>query len=218
MMRWMKTRNLREAVRSLFSMPVTERFPKVRHRPVSGSRGKPQFDESGCIACGSCASVCPSGAIRAHDPKPGTPGRKTRAVRRMELRYGACHFCGLCEDRCITGRGIRLTREFDLALIDRTLASESIEKEMVFCERCGCALTTADHLIWIAGRLREMAAANPGLTRILQDPRETLTPSSPGTHPDRGDDAGILCPDCRRNVRLADTGGPPPPSSASQTR
>jgi formate hydrogenlyase subunit 6/NADH:ubiquinone oxidoreductase subunit I len=216
--RWMKSRDIREAVRSLFSMPVTEGFPKTRFRPVDGSRGKPQFDETGCVACGSCARVCPSGAIRVHDPKPGAPGRKIRAVRRMEVRYDACHFCGLCEERCITGRGIRLTREFDLALIDRTLASESIEKEMVFCEGCGRAVTSAAHLVWIAGRLGEMASANPALIRILQDPRVTIHASPPGTPPDRSDDAKILCPDCRRNVRLSDGRGLSPPSSMSQTR
>jgi formate hydrogenlyase subunit 6/NADH:ubiquinone oxidoreductase subunit I len=196
-------RRIREAVRSIFSPPVTEGFPKVRHRPPDGSRGKPQFDEAGCVGCGSCAAVCPSGAIRVHDPKPAAAGRKMRAVRRMEVRYGACHFCGLCEERCITGRGIRLTREFDLALIDRSLAAESVEKEMIFCERCGAALTTAEHLDWIAGRLGEAARANPGLIRALQDPSVSLRASPPG----RGDDACILCPDCRRIVRLVGASG-----------
>jgi formate hydrogenlyase subunit 6/NADH:ubiquinone oxidoreductase subunit I len=203
MKRWIKTRDIREALRSLFSMPVTSDFPKTRQRPAEGIRGKPQFDEAGCVACGSCARVCPSGAIHVHDPKSGAAGRKTRAFRRMEVRYDACHFCGLCEEHCITGRGIRLTAGFDLALIDRTLASESIEKEMVFCEGCGRGVTAAAHLQWISGRLGEMASANPALIRVLQDPRLTLQTPPTGTSPQRGDDAKILCPDCRREVRLA---------------
>jgi formate hydrogenlyase subunit 6/NADH:ubiquinone oxidoreductase subunit I len=203
MKRWMKIRDIREALRSLFSMPVTSDFPKTRHRPADGFRGKPQFDEAGCVACGSCARVCPSGAILIHDPKSGAMGRKTRAVRRMEVRYDACHFCGLCEERCITGRGIRLTAEFDLALIDRTLATESIEKEMVFCEGCGRGVTTAVHLTWIGKRLGEMASANPALIRVQQDPRLTLQALPVASPPQRGDDAKNLCPDCRRKVRLA---------------
>lgn len=203
MKRWMKTRDIREALRSLFSSPVTTDFPKTRRPPDDGFRGKPLFDESGCVVCGSCARVCPSGAIRVHDPKPGAPGRKSRAVRRMELRYDACHFCGLCEEHCITGMGIRMTEGFDLALIDRSLASESIEKEMVFCEGCGRGLTTAAHLLWIRSRLGEMASANPSLTRIHLEPRLAFPVSPVVMPPERGDDVKILCPDCRRKVRSA---------------
>lgn len=203
MKRLMKMRDIREALRSLFSTPVTADFPKMRRPPEAGFRGKPLFDEAGCVACGSCGRVCPSGAIRVHDPKPGASGRKARAVRRMEVRYDACHFCGLCEENCITGRGIRMTDGFDLALIDRTLASELIEKEMVFCEGCGRGVTTAAHLRWIRDRLGEMASANPSLTRIQQEPRLTFPASPAAKPPDRGDDVKILCPDCRRRVRSA---------------
>jgi len=211
MKRWMKMRDIREALRSLFSTPVTTDFPKTRRPPEDGFRGKPLFDESECVACGSCARVCPSGAIRVHDPKPGAPGRKARAVRRMEVRYDACHFCGLCEERCITGRGIRMTAGYDLALIDRTLALDSIEKEMVVCEGCGRGVTTAEHLRWISGRIGEMTYANPSLIRIRLESRLTIQASPPGTSLQRGDDVKILCPDCRRKVRSA--GGPVPPVS-----
>ena len=40
-----------------------------------------------CIACGSCASVCPAGAIAEGDGK-------------YEINADACLECGACADQC----------------------------------------------------------------------------------------------------------------------
>jgi hydrogenase-4 component H len=206
-----KAKALREALTSLFRRPVTTRFPRGEYRPPAGFRGKPQFDETKCVGCGACAEVCPASAIRVIDPKSGTAGRKRGSVhglvRRMELRYDECNFCGLCETRCITGEGIRLTDGFDLALLDRTLAVEVVEKELVCCERCGGILTARDHLLWIFRRLGATAYANPTLLRIAQNPDPALPPPAADGPARREDVMKTLCPVCRRQVRLEDHWG-----------
>jgi hydrogenase-4 component H len=217
-----KTKELKEALTSLLKRPVTARFPLDEHLPPPGYRGKPQFDEAKCVGCGACAEVCPSYAIRVIDPRSGTAGRKRgpsaqglahRLVRRIELRYDQCNFCGLCEIRCITGGGIRMTGGFDLSLLDRTLAAEVVEKELVSCERCGGILTARDHMLWVFRRLGERAYANPTLLRIAQHPESPFPFSTAGGAVRREEVMKILCPDCRRQVRLADRRGerlPPP--------
>jgi formate hydrogenlyase subunit 6/NADH:ubiquinone oxidoreductase subunit I len=187
-----KTRELREALTSLLKRPVTTRFPLEEHHPPAGFRGKPQFDEAKCVGCGACAEVCPASAIRVIDPKSGTAGRKRGFVRKLELRYDACNFCGLCETHCITGEGIRLTDGFDLALLDRTLAAEVVEKELVCCERCGGILTARDHLLWIFR---------------IGDPVPPLPSPAAGGPVRREEAMKLLCPDCRRQVRLKDRWG-----------
>jgi len=203
-----KIKKLKEALTSLIKSPVTAKFPGEAHKPPAGFRGKPQFDEAGCVGCGACAEVCPSSAIRVTDPRPGASARKRGLQRKIELRYDACNFCGLCQSRCITGEGIRLTDQFDLALLDRTLAVEVVERELVACELCGGILTTRDHLLWVSGRLGGLAYANPTLVRIEQNPFSQIVSPSRFEKPRREDGMRLLCPSCRRQVRLADIWGP----------
>ncbi len=205
-----KTKELKEVLAALFKGPVTTKFPVKPHHPPAGFRGKPQFDEAGCVGCGSCAKVCPSSAIQVTDPKPGASGRKRGLTRKIGLRYDVCNFCGLCQSRCITGEGIRLTDQFDLALLDKTLAVEAVERELVACELCGGILTTRDHLLWISSRLGALAYANPTLTRIAQNPFSPIASPSRNEKPRREDGMRVLCPVCRRRVRLADRWGQVP--------
>lgn len=53
-------------------------------------RGRPALDAEACANCGSCAEVCPTGAIQ-----PGPDG--------LRLDMGLCLFCGECADACGTG-------------------------------------------------------------------------------------------------------------------
>jgi hydrogenase-4 component H len=208
-----RTSKLKEALSNLVRGPVTTKFPGEAHVPPAAFRGKPQFDEAGCVGCGSCAEVCPSSAIRVTDPRPGAPGRKRGLVRKIELRYDICNFCGLCQARCITGSGIRLTDRFDLALLDRTLAVEVVERELVACELCGGILAARDHLAWISRRLGALAYANPTLIRIAQGPSSQTASASVNERPRREDGMRMLCPVCRRKVRLEDHWGPEPPAA-----
>jgi formate hydrogenlyase subunit 6/NADH:ubiquinone oxidoreductase subunit I len=200
-MRWVKTREIREAAVAFFSRPLTTRYPRKPFEPDAGFRGKPEFNEAGCVGCGACAAVCPAGAIRIEDPKPGPPAKRKTRSRVLELRYDRCHFCGACEEHCITGRGIRLSGGFDLALFDRKLAVERLEKELAACEECGVWIAPRHQMQWLFDRLGGLAFAGPAL--FLSAP-PGLPPDPAATPAGRGDGLRILCPACRRRSFLAE--------------
>lgn len=196
-----KLRELREAIRALFSRPYTTNYPKVPHLPPERIRGKPQFFEPDCIGCGACAEVCPGGAIRVIDPPPKSRWKRN-AFRRLEIVYDRCHFCGNCETHCITGKGIRLTQEYDLAYSGSLGLFSVIEKELVFCDLCGCLLTTKDHLKWIGERLGILAYSNPTLLVFSQQEWIPVQRGLPGRTFRRPDLFKILCPVCRYQVMM----------------
>ena len=68
-MKYPKLRELKEAVKSLFSRPYTSKFPFKPHEPFDGFRGKPQYFDEYCVGCGACSHVCPGNAITVIDPK-----------------------------------------------------------------------------------------------------------------------------------------------------
>ena len=200
----LKVRELWEAVKVLVRGPYTMEFPTGGAAPYPPPfprfRGKAKFYEAGCVGCGACAQVCPSGAITVTDDlKAGK--------RRLVLDYGRCIFCGTCQRACITQEGVKLSQEYDTAHFDRNGpgASVAVEKDLAFCERCGGAITGRDHLVWMAERLGAMAYSNPTLALALHQKLGLGEPApKPGTGPQasRGDLYRQLCPGCRRVVLL----------------
>ena len=202
-MRYPKLRELKEAITALVKGPYTSRYPFEAHIPPKRYRGKPQPDNSGCIACTACAEVCPARAIEPKD----VIGRE-KAVRTMIWHLDECHFCGQCEAYCTTRddtpAGVRLTGEFELAGFDRgELISKTDEKELALCEVCGGVITAKAHLDWIARRLGPLAFSNPalfisslkgmGLADSVYEIAKDLT---------RSDRIKVICAKCRRKVTL----------------
>lgn len=197
-MRKPKLRELAEALKVVFVRgPYTSSFPKVPYEAPETYRGKPAYDEKECVGCGACARICPARAIEVIDD----PATKTR---KLILRYDICIFCGQCHANCTTSDGITHTNEYELATLDRSETTETIEKELVLCEHCGAVIGAREHLRWIAGRLGPQAYANPTLmlTGIeaavapCPSPRDSSVPGM------RSDLVRVLCPTCRRNVFL----------------
>jgi hydrogenase-4 component H len=169
-------------------------------------RGKPVYDNDGCIACGACALVCPARAIEVKDIVMSQPGK---ATRRMILHLDECHFCGQCSALCTTRDekvpGIRHTTDFDLGGFDRSaMVSQTDEKELALCEVCGDVITAKAHLEWLARRLGPLAFANPTLfvasfkgmafaADVFQAAREYVL---------RSDRVKVLCAKCRRRITL----------------
>jgi len=197
-----KLRELKEAIRSLFSRPYTSRFPFEPHVPFKRFRGKPEYSR-GCIACMGCKEVCPARAIESADST-----QQEKPSRKMVLHLDLCIFCGQCQALCTTREddppGIKLTGIFDLAGFDRkALVSSSEENELALCSLCGDPVTTFAHLEWIAKRLGPLAFSNPtlflsslqslGLSESVFQIAKDLT---------RSERIKILCARCRRKTTL----------------
>ena len=206
-MRYPKLRELKEAIKSLLSRPYTSKFPFKPHEPFEGFRGKPEFFEEYCVGCGACSNVCPGNAITVIDPPEPVNKKNPAPKRRIELRYDMCNFCGNCQAHCITEKGVQLTQQFDLALFDRKLAVEDIEKELVICELCDAIVTTKDHLKWTAEQLGTLAYGNPPPLVVAQRELIPVESGKAGDEIRRPDMLKVLCPKCRHEVVLQDIWG-----------
>ena len=197
-MRYPKLRELIEAIKALIKGPYTSKFTFQSHVPEKRFRGKPEYFKDGCVGCKACAEVCTTGCIEVKDTTNVEP-----PLRRIELRYDSCIFCGQCQAACITQEGIKLSDKFDLAIFDRNQAIESVEKELALCEACGSVVGAKDHLAWVAKKLGPLAYSSPTsyLSRLKElklayldiEKQEELT---------RQDRIKILCPKCRREITL----------------
>lgn len=198
-MKYPKLRELKEALKSLFSRPYTTRFP---YGPVTppipeGFRGRPVYEEKECVGCGACAHVCPTGVIEiTDDPKT--------AVRTLTQILDRCIYCGQCQRYCITDTGIQLTQEYNMVTTDRTKYRDGIEKKLVLCEHCRSIIGPRDHIIWIARRVGEAAFTNPTLMlTLLQDSANLKNEvPKPAKGARRADRIRILCHKCRKTTTL----------------
>lgn len=194
-----KIRELKEAVIALIKGPYTSAFPAKRHTPHPSFRGKPTFQENGCVGCMACENVCPVEAIAHEDILDGDI-----PMRRMIHYKDTCIFCGQCVAHCLTQEGIVKTTEWELSFFDRETCAESIDKELARCEVCGGIIATRDHLVWLATELGELAYSNPTLyqTRLQElglSDREVQTAVDFVTRQDR---MKLNCARCRRTTTL----------------
>jgi Fe-S-cluster-containing hydrogenase component 2 len=75
------------------SPPATVRLPGAVPVPP-GFRGRVVLDARACLACGTCAYVCVSGAITGAEVEGGYG---------WAYEPGRCAFCARCLDHCIGG-------------------------------------------------------------------------------------------------------------------
>ncbi len=97
----------------LFMRPVTLEYPEKKRFQSDAFRGKPEVNlgENGCIGCGVCKKVCPSGAIEYIKNDKGE-------VDSYNFDLKKCIFCGNCKFYCPKS-AIKLTNEFELGTVDK---------------------------------------------------------------------------------------------------
>ena len=192
-----KLRELKEAFRALIKGPYTTRFPYEPHTPFPRFRGRPKFHEEDCVGCGACFNVCPSKAIDMQD---------MAGKRYLMVRWDRCVFCGQCQANCLTGKGIILSQEFDLATTGRREElRQKISKDLVVCRDCGEVIGPYDQLKWVARKLGPLGFSNTTLLLFyLQNQDLVLKDSAQQGDTDfaRSDRIKIICPRCRREAVL----------------
>jgi len=201
-----KLRELKEAVTALISRPYTTKFPKVMPAMPEGFRGTPTYVPDECVGCGSCAQVCPAGAITIVD----RVNDEGRMIRYIERNWGSCIFCSQCFVYCITGKGITLDPDFEKSALSPGDIIDSHEKELLFCEHCGGVITAVDHARWCSRQLGELAFGNQTLNVLKYKDLglvEENTGASDRKSLERDRYMKIMCPNCRSAYILSDEWG-----------
>ncbi len=106
----MADKTLKRSVRTIFSKPATEMYPKQKPCLEKDYRGKPIFDFSQCIGCGICSRECPAKAIEMVQC-----GKK----KCPQLNLGKCVFCYHCAEVC-PKKCIHNSCEYELATTDKS--------------------------------------------------------------------------------------------------
>jgi len=124
--------------------------------------------------------------------------------RKLTIHYDSCIFCGQCQAACITKEGVKQSNKLDdLAVFDRSEAVDSVEKELVLCEGCGCMVGAKEHLRWVAERLGPLAYSSPtSYLSALKDMKLAYLKVEKSKELTRQDRLKILCPKCRREITL----------------
>ncbi len=197
-----KLRELKEALKALFSGRYTSRFPAEPAPAAPGFRGKPLPREEWCIGCQACMEACPSSAIEIKD----NLGKKKRTLIRY---WDRCNYCGQCQDKCPQPQpGVELTPEYDYPGYDLTEMKITQEFELIICEKCKSPLGTQMQLEATVKRMGPaLAHSSPDMlnTRQLQTGRPLPSPSK-RKHYTRADIFTFLCPVCRHEVFKKEAG------------
>jgi len=108
-------------LRKLFSPPITRQYPEEKPPMYPGFRGQhalvrdPLTQDSKCIGCMRCVTVCPSRCIhiRCHED-----GRGKQVLDSYSIEVLRCVFCGFCVEVCPVG-AITMTEVFEYCSYDR---------------------------------------------------------------------------------------------------
>lgn len=101
-------------LKHLFMRPVTLEYPEKKRFQSDAFRGKPsvKIGENGCVGCGVCKKVCPSGAINYEKDENGK-------VISYTFDLNKCIFCGNCMYYC-PHSAITLGQNFELGTADKS--------------------------------------------------------------------------------------------------
>jgi formate hydrogenlyase subunit 6/NADH:ubiquinone oxidoreductase subunit I len=197
-MKYPKIREIKEAFVSLVTPAYTSKFPAKPHVPFENYRGKPVVDNDNCVGCETCANVCPPYAITITD-------NKEKGIRIIKRDYGKCIFCGMCQEHCITGKGVILSDKiYDIATFDRQDNVEYQEKELLICKNCDAVITTKEHLHFLHRKLGPKAFSSIINLNLLNQKLKLAEEQDVDVEIrddlKRKDMFNIICPNCLRQI------------------
>ena len=199
-MKYPKIREIKEALVSLVTPAYTSKFPKEPHIPFENFRGKPVVNDEKCVGCETCANVCPPSAITFTDDVEN-------GIRTITRDYGKCIFCGMCQEHCITKKGVILSDKiYDIAVFDRSKNVEYQNKELLICESCKAVITTKEHMQFMHRKLGPKAFSSLLNLNILNEKLKLAEDQDVKVEIKddlkRKDMFNIVCPNCLRNVLI----------------
>ena len=199
-MKYPKIREIKEALVSLVTPAYTSKFPKEPHIPFENFRGKPVVNDEKCVGCETCANVCPPSAITFTDDVE-------KGIRTITRDYGKCIFCGMCQEHCITKKGVILSDKiYDIAVFDRSKNVEYQNKELLICESCKAVITTKEHMQFMHRKLGTKAFSSLLNLNILNEKLKLAEDQDIKVEIKddlkRKDMFNIVCPNCLRNVLI----------------
>ncbi|MCS7230539.1 MAG: 4Fe-4S binding protein [Elusimicrobiota bacterium] len=217
-MKYPKLREIKEAIKALIKGPATTKYPFEPHIPPESFRGRPDPSQEGCIGCGACVEVCPTGAIKLKDElKTELTSQGSveivSGVRYLVWFYDECIFCAQCARNCTTRNekipGVVMSKDFELATTNReTLKSEEIKHELILCSYCRSVISTKSHFLYIIQKLGHKSFGNINLLQVINEKLNfPFKEKKFFQFYQRENLYEILCPKCRRRIFLFDEYG-----------
>lgn len=115
---WSLVSGMAVTIRYMFKPVVTVQYPRKHLTLPAAYRGHielrtfPETGHHGCVACGECSRICPSGVIKVQGQKENASARNQACFYFIE--YSRCSLCGLCVETC-PQQALQFSREYDQA-------------------------------------------------------------------------------------------------------
>jgi NADH-quinone oxidoreductase chain I len=103
---------------------------RERFRGLPRLRNHPETGEELCIACGQCATICPTECITVEAEKKASG--KGKQPKSFVIDYERCCVCGFCAEICPTKpeTAIYMSHDYELASYERDIFKT--EKEILY--------------------------------------------------------------------------------------
>lgn len=115
---------------NMWRKKVTLMYPEKRWELPDNYRGIPTLPtdpatgKDKCLACGSCARVCPEQIITI-EHEVGED--KKRRLKEFKIDVSRCMFCGLCTEACPT-KGLAMSHHYELTSFTKEEMVYNLEK------------------------------------------------------------------------------------------